>query len=427
MRPRRGYESQPGLPPRHLSPQARAAGDCTPLYDHMCNKTLTSVVHRYPQASRRLEVACRPTEGREQYCTRSGRGGRAVGSHLNHRGVFTTDIATRTLEDGHRRRRWTSRRLDHQPQTSLRLRAGAVVWGRQSFTRLGFLHFATRRETHLSISWRIWSIVNLGILLPCSSCDTPDREEKEPRANLVPKKEDVVSARVHIKGAAEGTGRERALAATPDREFVCPSVFGSRSVGGEFPSLSFSPCAPVCFRKWTCGAPFSAMSAMMTTVRSSLPLPSGRVQQRGVPPPAGPGSGRRVSHVIRAVASDGGRMKVSAFERVSILSESLPYLQKFRGKTIVIKYGGAGERDGTHFSGSVAHTTFLALRCARGRWGMFACSRASHDPAPARCSRSDEGRKSQGGRRLGHRTTRHCRYQANSRPRRWARDQQLAR
>jgi len=240
MRPRRGYESQPGLPPRHLSPQARAAGDCTPLYDHMCNKTLTSVVHRYPPASRRLEVACRPTEGREQYCTRSGRGGRAVGSHLNHRGGFTTDIATRTLEDGHRRRRWTSRRLDHQPQTSLRLRAGAVVWGRQSFTRLGFLHFATRRETHLSISWRIWSIVNLGILLPCSSCDTPDREEKEPRANLVPKKEDVVSARVHIKGAAEGTGRERALAATPDREFVCPSVFGSRSVGGEFPSLSFS-------------------------------------------------------------------------------------------------------------------------------------------------------------------------------------------
>jgi acetylglutamate kinase len=30
---------------------------------------------------------------------------------------------------------------------------------------------------------------------------------------------------------------------------------------------------------------------------------------------------------------------------VSILSEALPYLQKFRGKTIVIKYGGAAMKD----------------------------------------------------------------------------------
>ena len=37
--------------------------------------------------------------------------------------------------------------------------------------------------------------------------------------------------------------------------------------------------------------------------------------------------------------------KFSAFDRVSILSEALPYLQRFRGKTIVIKYGGAAMKD----------------------------------------------------------------------------------
>lgn len=39
--------------------------------------------------------------------------------------------------------------------------------------------------------------------------------------------------------------------------------------------------------------------------------------------------------------------KFSAFERVKILSEALPYLQRFQGKTIVIKYGGAAMKDPT--------------------------------------------------------------------------------
>lgn len=30
---------------------------------------------------------------------------------------------------------------------------------------------------------------------------------------------------------------------------------------------------------------------------------------------------------------------------MSVLSEALPYLQRFRGKTIVIKYGGAAMKD----------------------------------------------------------------------------------
>lgn len=37
--------------------------------------------------------------------------------------------------------------------------------------------------------------------------------------------------------------------------------------------------------------------------------------------------------------------RFSAFDRVSILAEALPYLRRFRGKTIVIKYGGAAMKD----------------------------------------------------------------------------------
>lgn len=39
--------------------------------------------------------------------------------------------------------------------------------------------------------------------------------------------------------------------------------------------------------------------------------------------------------------------RFSALDRVSILSEALPYLQRFRGKTVVIKYGGAAMKDPT--------------------------------------------------------------------------------
>ncbi|KAL4856571.1 Acetylglutamate kinase [Chlorella vulgaris] len=37
--------------------------------------------------------------------------------------------------------------------------------------------------------------------------------------------------------------------------------------------------------------------------------------------------------------------RFSAFDRVSVLAEALPYLQRFRGKTIVVKYGGAAMKD----------------------------------------------------------------------------------
>ena len=62
--------------------------------------------------------------------------------------------------------------------------------------------------------------------------------------------------------------------------------------------------------------------------------------------------GRRVERATRvtATASESTpNTDVSAFTRVKILSEALPYLQKFRGKTVVIKYGGAGTKPNPYF------------------------------------------------------------------------------
>ncbi|KAK9801375.1 hypothetical protein WJX73_002722 [Symbiochloris irregularis] len=52
--------------------------------------------------------------------------------------------------------------------------------------------------------------------------------------------------------------------------------------------------------------------------------------------------------------------KYSAFERVSILSEALPYLQKFRDKIVVVKYGGAAMKDPTLKKGVVQDLVLLA-------------------------------------------------------------------
>ncbi len=46
--------------------------------------------------------------------------------------------------------------------------------------------------------------------------------------------------------------------------------------------------------------------------------------------------------------------------RVSVLSEALPYLQRFRGKTIVIKYGGAAMKDPSLKAGVIKDLVLLA-------------------------------------------------------------------
>ena len=38
-------------------------------------------------------------------------------------------------------------------------------------------------------------------------------------------------------------------------------------------------------------------------------------------------------------------LNLTDLERVSVLSEALPYMQRFRNKVIVVKYGGAAMKD----------------------------------------------------------------------------------
>lgn len=46
--------------------------------------------------------------------------------------------------------------------------------------------------------------------------------------------------------------------------------------------------------------------------------------------------------------------------RVRVLSEALPYIQQFRGKTVVVKYGGAAMKDGTLKAKVVRDIVFMA-------------------------------------------------------------------
>jgi len=47
-------------------------------------------------------------------------------------------------------------------------------------------------------------------------------------------------------------------------------------------------------------------------------------------------------------------------DRVRILSEALPYIQQFRGRTVVVKYGGAAMKDNTLKAGVVRDIVFMA-------------------------------------------------------------------
>jgi acetylglutamate kinase len=46
--------------------------------------------------------------------------------------------------------------------------------------------------------------------------------------------------------------------------------------------------------------------------------------------------------------------------RVHILSEALPYIQQFRGRTVVVKYGGAAMKDGSLKAGVIRDIVFMA-------------------------------------------------------------------
>ncbi len=47
-------------------------------------------------------------------------------------------------------------------------------------------------------------------------------------------------------------------------------------------------------------------------------------------------------------------------DRVRILSEALPYIQKFHGRTVVVKYGGAAMKDGTLKASVIRDIVFMA-------------------------------------------------------------------
>ena len=46
--------------------------------------------------------------------------------------------------------------------------------------------------------------------------------------------------------------------------------------------------------------------------------------------------------------------------RVRVLSEALPYIQKFAGRTVVVKYGGAAMKDGSLKEGVIRDLVFMA-------------------------------------------------------------------
>ena len=63
--------------------------------------------------------------------------------------------------------------------------------------------------------------------------------------------------------------------------------------------------------------------------------------------------------------------KLTNLDRVSILAEALPYMQKFAGKTVVVKYGGAAMKDPT-LKVRARVSSFVCLRgrcccCAAGQ------------------------------------------------------------
>ncbi|KAG2493721.1 hypothetical protein HYH03_008234 [Edaphochlamys debaryana] len=60
------------------------------------------------------------------------------------------------------------------------------------------------------------------------------------------------------------------------------------------------------------------------------------------------------------------RKQLTNLDRVTILSEALPYLQRFRGKTVVVKYGGAAMKDPTLKAGVITDLVLLScvgIRC----------------------------------------------------------------
>lgn len=91
------------------------------------------------------------------------------------------------------------------------------------------------------------------------------------------------------------------------------------------------------------------MAALQGALTSVLPLRGSQSLTRRFLTPRQKSGRSSKAPAIRAAAAAPARTldSFTAFDRVNVLSEALPYLQRFRGKTVVIKYGGAAMKDPT--------------------------------------------------------------------------------
>jgi len=86
------------------------------------------------------------------------------------------------------------------------------------------------------------------------------------------------------------------------------------------------------------------INANLSQRRSQAAVGVGRVPGDSVVRRRGP-RGRGGVVAARAAIAEEGTSSPTNFDRVSVLAEALPYLQRFAGQTIVVKYGGAAMKD----------------------------------------------------------------------------------
>ncbi|PZO41303.1 MAG: acetylglutamate kinase [Shackletoniella antarctica] len=64
--------------------------------------------------------------------------------------------------------------------------------------------------------------------------------------------------------------------------------------------------------------------------------------------------------MVQSPSSQAGSINEAEATRVQILSEALPYIQQFRGRTVVVKYGGAAMKDGSLKASVIRDIVFMA-------------------------------------------------------------------
>ncbi len=66
------------------------------------------------------------------------------------------------------------------------------------------------------------------------------------------------------------------------------------------------------------------------------------------------------------MSKENEQIKEADANRVRVLSEALPYIQQFAGRTVVIKYGGAAMKDSSLKDKVIRDIIFLFLKLCNG-------------------------------------------------------------